>query len=65
MQLGERGSNTKSRPVQDFEELRSQCLENGELFEDPTFTADSSSISYSKKKGREFEWLRPTVRFSI
>ena len=36
-----------SRP-QDFEAIRQQCLDNGELFTDPEFPPDGQSIFYSK-----------------
>lgn len=64
LQLGERGSGIKGRSqtVQDFVQLRDSCLQNGELFEDPLFPADDSSLYYSRRAGRNFQWMRPTVR---
>jgi len=62
LQLGERGSGTKrNHPTQNFEELKNQCLEDGVLFEDPTFAADDSSLYFSQQPDRNFEWLRPSV----
>jgi len=59
--LGERGSSSRpNQPVQDFVQLRDQCLQEGVLFEDPSFPADESSIYFSRRSGRQFEWLRPT-----
>ena len=43
---------------QDFEELRSACLESGELFEDPEFPADDQSLFFSKDPPFAFEWKR-------
>ena len=58
----EKGSGTKSRhSVQEFEALRDHCIEEGILFEDPTFPADDSSLYYSRRAGRQFRWLRPQV----
>ncbi|XP_053684454.1 calpain-B-like isoform X2 [Sabethes cyaneus] len=58
--LGEKGSGYRTRTdVQDFYVLRSQCLENGSLFEDPEFPATSSSLMYSRRPDRHYEWLRP------
>nr|XP_029708156.1 calpain-A-like isoform X2 [Aedes albopictus] len=58
--LGERGSGVRTRTdVQDYYVLRSQCLENGSLFEDPEFQAVSSSLMFSRRPDRHYEWLRP------
>ncbi|XP_011494176.1 PREDICTED: calpain-A isoform X2 [Ceratosolen solmsi marchali] len=58
--LGERGFGTKSRnDVQDFNQLRQQCLSEGVLFEDPEFPAEDHSIFYSKRPARYIEWRRP------
>ena len=66
LQLGERGSSSRpNQPVQDFVQLRDKCLQEGVLFEDPSFPADESSIYFSRKSGRHFEWLRPTVSHLI
>lgn len=59
--LGEKGTGIKGRTnVQDFVQIRDSCLENGTLFEDASFPAEDSSIYYSRRSGRNFEWLRPT-----
>ncbi|XP_035793198.1 calpain-A-like isoform X1 [Anopheles albimanus] len=58
--LGERASGARSAfDVQDFYQIRQQCLENGSLFEDPEFPATASSLMYSKRPDRHYEWLRP------
>ncbi|KAK4872397.1 hypothetical protein RN001_014426 [Aquatica leii] len=58
--LGERGSGIKARgPVQDFYELREHCLGTGTLFEDPEFPANDSSLTFSRRPDRRYEWLRP------
>ncbi|KAL1123741.1 hypothetical protein AAG570_001514 [Ranatra chinensis] len=61
LQLGERGSGLRPRSesIQDFEKLRSQCLANGTLFEDPEFPPIDSSIFYSRSPPKPFEWKRP------
>ncbi|XP_076044088.1 uncharacterized protein LOC143027067, partial [Oratosquilla oratoria] len=47
--FGERGSGLRPRgTVQDFYSLRDQCLESGDLFEDPDFQAEDSSIFFSR-----------------
>ncbi|XP_067007656.2 calpain-B [Anabrus simplex] len=57
---GERGSGLPPRgSVQDFYKLRDNCLDNGTLFEDRNFVADSSSIYYSKTPDRPLKWRRP------
>ncbi|XP_052900002.1 calpain-A-like isoform X2 [Anopheles moucheti] len=58
--LGERSKGQRpSADVQDFYQIRQQCLENGTLFEDPEFPATSSSLMYSQRPDRHYEWLRP------
>ncbi|XP_058465598.1 calpain-A-like isoform X1 [Malaya genurostris] len=58
--LGEKGSGFRTNTdVQDYYVLRSQCLENGSLFEDPEFPATSSSLLFSRRPDRHYEWLRP------
>ncbi|XP_041790451.1 calpain-2 catalytic subunit-like [Chelmon rostratus] len=49
---------------QDFERLRSQCLQTGSLFCDPTFPADWDSLGYDQLGRRSsktigVEWKRP------
>merc|ERR1719495_1440621 len=41
---------------QDFEALRQQCLDSGELFTDPEFPPDAQSLFYTKEV--EVEWVR-------
>jgi len=47
--------------IQDYEKIRSKCLENGELFEDPEFPAEDPSVFFSRSERRSFQWLRPHV----
>uniref|UniRef100_A0A646QE62 CalpainB n=1 Tax=Hemiscolopendra marginata TaxID=943146 RepID=A0A646QE62_9MYRI len=59
--FGERGSGLRPRgEIQDFYKIRSQCLNDGVLFEDPEFPALDSSIYYSRSPPRPFEWKRPS-----
>jgi calpain len=59
-QVGERASGLRGQSnVQDFYELRKQCLEAGTLFEDPDFPATDKSLLYSQRPDRRYEWLRP------
>lgn len=44
-----------------FEQLRSECLQKGVLFEDPDFPATDSSLYYSQSVPVNIEWKRPTV----
>lgn len=59
--LGERGSGFRPRSenVQDFHKIRSDLLARGELFEDPEFAASDSSLFFSQRPTRRFEWKRP------
>lgn len=43
---------------QNFEELRAQCLDAGELWEDPEFPADNDSLFFSKS-AYDIDWRRP------
>jgi len=62
LQLGEKGSGFRPRgTVQDFNALRQECLESGRLFEDPEFSADDSSLYFSRRPDRYIEWKRPMV----
>ncbi|XP_051900018.1 calpain-9-like [Pristis pectinata] len=47
---------------QNFERIRSQCLRDGRLFEDPTFPAEEVSLGKIDKPG--IEWLRPGELFT-
>ncbi|XP_056021335.1 calpain-B-like isoform X28 [Ostrea edulis] len=44
---------------QHYDEIREHCLAEEELFEDPEFPTEDSSIFYSQAPPREFEWKRP------
>nr|CAH7752575.1 unnamed protein product [Callosobruchus chinensis] len=59
--FGERGSGyrVKSGEPQDFYKLRDQCLDRGNLFEDPEFPATDSSLFFSRRPDRYYEWKRP------
>ncbi|XP_046626933.1 calpain-A-like isoform X7 [Neodiprion virginianus] len=58
--LGERGSGIRAQgTVQDFNQLRQECLSNGTLFEDPEFPAQDDSIYFSRRPDRYIEWKRP------
>ncbi len=43
---------------QDFEKLRQECLDRGELFTDPEFPPDDQSLYFSDKIPYAFEWKR-------
>ncbi|BFZ11476.1 hypothetical protein BsWGS_14514 [Bradybaena similaris] len=45
--------------LQKYEEIRAKCLADGTMFEDPEFEALDSSVFFSKKPPRPFEWKRP------
>lgn len=45
--------------AQDFNALRSHCIENKILFEDPEFPADDSSLQFSGPADPKIKWLRP------
>ncbi|KAI8512514.1 hypothetical protein Bbelb_091530 [Branchiostoma belcheri] len=51
------------RKQQDFEALRSECLQNGVLFEDPDFPAYDSSLYFTRHhpnlSRHQFQWMRP------
>uniref|UniRef100_A0A671TLD3 Calpain 9 n=1 Tax=Sparus aurata TaxID=8175 RepID=A0A671TLD3_SPAAU len=42
-----------------FEQLRSECLQSGVLFEDPDFPATDSSLFFSQSVPVNIEWKRP------
>ena len=44
-----------------FEQLRSECLQSGVLFEDPDFPATDSSLFFSQSVPVNIEWKRPKV----
>ena len=47
--------------VRSFEELREECLQKGELWEDPDFPATQASVFYHQTPPFTFEWKRPNV----
>lgn len=55
-----KAENTQSNG-KSFEQLRSECLQTGVLFEDPDFPAVDSSLYYSQSVPVQIEWKRPTV----
>ncbi|XP_066148437.1 calpain-A isoform X2 [Euwallacea fornicatus] len=58
--FGEKGSGFRSRGgPQDFYKLRDEQIENGALFEDPDFPATDSSLYFSQRPDRHYEWKRP------
>ncbi|KAF7996863.1 hypothetical protein HCN44_002509 [Aphidius gifuensis] len=58
--LGEKGSGLRAPgSIQDFNQLRQECLSGGYLFEDPEFPANDSSLFYSRRPDRYIEWKRP------
>lgn len=66
----EDGAGSRANAVlfnqQDFEQLRSECLQTGSLFCDPTFPADWDSLGYNElgrysSKTSGMEWKRPWV----
>ena len=44
---------------QEYEALKSAAVESGQLFEDPKFPAEESSLFYTAGKGAAIEWKRP------
>lgn len=47
--------------TQSYDQLKEKCLSEGILFEDPEFEAEDSTIFFSKRPPRPFEWKRPHV----
>ena len=43
---------------QNFEALRQECLDNGDLFTDPEFPPDDQTLYYSQDPPFAFEWKR-------
>ncbi|XP_060520603.1 calpain-A-like isoform X2 [Cylas formicarius] len=57
---GEKGSGFRTRgEPQDFYRLRDECLDQGTLFEDPEFPATDTSLFFSQRPDRYYEWKRP------
>ncbi|XP_076463680.1 LOW QUALITY PROTEIN: calpain-9-like [Babylonia areolata] len=44
---------------QKYADIKSKCLEQQILFEDPEFLAEDDSIFFSRRPPRRFEWKRP------
>ncbi|XP_039761519.1 calpain-B-like isoform X7 [Pararge aegeria] len=60
-QLGEtRPSSFGPSTYQDFKDIRSRCLAEGRLFEDPEFPAVERSLFYKERLDRNLQWLRPS-----
>ncbi|XP_050311774.1 calpain-A-like isoform X2 [Anthonomus grandis grandis] len=58
---GEKGSGFKAKgQPQDFYRIRDECLDSGTLFEDPEFLANDSSLYFSQRPDRYYEWKRPS-----
>lgn len=62
-QYGEKGSGTRTRSgeAQDFYRIRDDCVTNGTLYEDTEFPAIDSSLFFSQRPDRYYEWKRPGV----
>ncbi|XP_076262773.1 calpain-A-like isoform X1 [Rhynchophorus ferrugineus] len=57
---GEKGSGYRTRgEPQDFYKLRDEHVQSGSLFEDPEFPATDSSLFFSHRPDRNYEWKRP------
>ncbi|KAK7502790.1 hypothetical protein BaRGS_00006040 [Batillaria attramentaria] len=46
--------------LQHYDEIKSKCLDEGILFEDPEFDAVDDAVFFSAESQRPFEWLRPS-----
>ncbi|RDD43006.1 Calpain-B [Trichoplax sp. H2] len=44
---------------QDYQKIKLDCLNNGQLFEDPTFPPTDATLFFSQKPPRRFVWKRP------
>lgn len=44
---------------QDFQAIKTECLESGNLFNDPEFPADEASLYFSQSAPYSMEWKRP------
>nr|KAI8746897.1 calpain-B-like isoform X10 [Biomphalaria glabrata] len=51
-----------SMKLQQYADIKAQCLKTKSLFEDPEFVCCDSSIMYSKKVDKKYEWKRPSVK---
>uniref|UniRef100_A0AC35TZX3 Calpain catalytic domain-containing protein n=1 Tax=Rhabditophanes sp. KR3021 TaxID=114890 RepID=A0AC35TZX3_9BILA len=52
-------SRHETEAALDFYTERDRCIQNKELFEDPHFPADDSSLFYSENPGKRIVWKRP------
>ncbi|XP_046974269.1 calpain-A-like [Vanessa cardui] len=52
-------SASDTASYQDFKEIRSQCLADGKLFEDPEFPAVDYSLYNKQESDKRLKWLRP------
>ncbi|KAJ2943126.1 hypothetical protein O0L34_g18822 [Tuta absoluta] len=57
--LGETRSSFAPATYQDFKDIRSRCVADGVLFEDPEFPAVDRSLYYKERLDRPITWLRP------
>jgi hypothetical protein len=55
----EDGGGFDGSASQDYEDLKTQCLSAGVLFEDEEFPAVSSSVFFSSSSWRSIYWKRP------
>lgn len=54
-------SSVKLFRDQSYQELKEQCLQQGQLFEDPEFPASDESLYYDSSAKGKVEWKRPKV----
>jgi len=62
--IGELVSSKHQRPaifLQNFDELRNQCLKKNIEFDDPEFQPYNLSVSHQDLQKNQIEWLRPKV----
>lgn len=50
---------------QKYHELKSQCIQQRRLFEDPKFPASDESLFYQSASRRKVEWKRPKVNDAL
>ncbi|XP_062585841.1 calpain-9-like [Saccostrea cucullata] len=48
------------RGKSNFDNIRSECLRRGRLYEDPEFLAHETSVYFSRSPSFKIEWKRPT-----
>lgn len=44
---------------QKYHDLKAKCIKKGQLFEDPTFPPNSTSLSYRRSAPTDIQWKRP------